>query len=69
LIGLAAIEMDAEKRIKLYNEAQRVLCETDAPIMPLFISAQNALVKPYVKGYMLNPMDILYLKDVKIEGR
>jgi oligopeptide transport system substrate-binding protein len=67
LIELAAIEMDTEKRIKLYNEAQRILCEADAPIMPLFISAQNVLVKPYVKGYMLNPMDILYLKDVRIE--
>ena len=69
LIGLAAIEMDAEKRIKLYNEAQRILCEIDAPIMPLFISAQNVLVKPYVKGYRLNSMDILYLKDVKVEKR
>ncbi len=67
LIEFAAIEMDAEKRIKLYNEAQRILCEIDAPIMPLFISAQNVLVKPYVKGYRLNPMDILYLKDVRIE--
>ncbi|MFZ3064962.1 MAG: peptide ABC transporter substrate-binding protein [Nitrospirota bacterium] len=67
LIELAAIEMDAEKRIKLYNEAQRILCEIDAPIMPIFISAQNVLVKPYVKNYKLNPMDILYLKDVRIE--
>lgn len=67
LIELAAIEMDAEKRIKLYNEAQRILCEIDAPIMPIFISAQNVLVKPYVKDYKLNPMDILYLKDVRIE--
>jgi len=69
LIELAAIEMDAEKRIKLYNEAQRILCEIDAPIMPLFISEQNVLVKPYVKGYRLNSMDILYLKDVKVEKR
>ncbi len=69
LIELAAIEMDAEKRVKLYNEAQRILCETDAPIMPLFISVQNVLVKPHVKDYRLNSMDILYLKDVKIEGR
>ncbi|MBI5182011.1 MAG: peptide ABC transporter substrate-binding protein [Nitrospirae bacterium] len=69
LIELAAIEMAPEKRIKLYNEAQRILCEIDAPIMPLFISAQNVSVKPYVKGYRLNSMDILYLKDVKIEGR
>lgn len=67
LIELAAIEMDAEKRIKLYNEAQRILCEIDAPIMPIFISAQNVLIKPYVKDYKLNPMDILYLKDVRIE--
>ncbi len=67
LIELAAEEMDVEKRLKLYDEAQRILCETDAPIMPLFISSQNVLVKPYVKDFKLNSMDILYLKDVRVE--
>jgi hypothetical protein len=32
--------------------------------MPLFVAAQNILIKPHVKGLQLNAMDILSLKDV-----
>jgi hypothetical protein len=39
----------------------------DVPIVSLFVAAQNRLIKSYVKGLELNPMDNLYLKDVWIE--
>ena len=67
LIELAAMEQDLEERKRLYDRAQRVLTEEDVPIMPLFQNAQNLLVKPYVRGFRPNAMDIIHLKEVWIE--
>lgn len=63
----AAMEQDSENRQRLYDRAQDILTEEDVPIMPLFQNAQNLLVKPYVKGFRPNAMDIIYLKDVWME--
>ncbi len=67
LVEAAAMEQDLEKRKRLYDQAQKILTEENVPIMPLFTNAQNLLVKPYVKGFRPNAMDITYLKDVWIE--
>ena len=56
-----------EGRKKLYDRAQQILTEEDVPIMPLFQNVQNLMVKPYVKGFQPNAMDIIHLKDVWIE--
>ena len=67
LVEEAAMERDPERRQRLYDRAQKILTEEDIPIMPLFQNAQNLLVKPYVKGFRPNAMDIIHLKDVWIE--
>jgi oligopeptide transport system substrate-binding protein len=67
LVDQAAKEPDPHRRQKLYDVAQRILTETDVPMMPLFVAAQNRLIKPYVKGLKLNAMDNLYLKVVWME--
>lgn len=67
LVARAAAEPDPGKRRGLYDEAQVLLTETEVPIVPLFIHAQNRLVKPYVKGMQLNAMEILSLKSVELE--
>lgn len=64
LIAKAASEPDSRRRQQMYDEAQRILTEQDVAIMPLFVAAQNILIKPHVKGLQLNAMDILSLKDV-----
>ena len=66
LVTLGAAAQNKEKRQAIYDEAQRILTETDVPIIPLFISAQNILVKPYVRGLMPNAMELLYLKNVRL---
>lgn len=58
---------DPKQRQELYDEAQRILTETDAAMIPLFISMQNMLIKPYVKGLELNSMEMLYLKRIHLE--
>jgi oligopeptide transport system substrate-binding protein len=67
LIQKAAVEKDPQTRQQLYDEAQRILTEEEVPIMPLFIAAQNMLIKPYLKGLEINAMDLLYLKTVSVE--
>ncbi len=63
LIDKAAEEIDADKRKELYDQAQKILTETDAPIAPFYITNQQNLIKPYVKGLVPNPLDIVLFKD------
>ena len=67
LVEAAVVEQDMDGRKKLYDRAQIILTEEDVPIMPLFQNVQNLMVKPYVKGFKPNAMDIIHLKDVWIE--
>jgi oligopeptide transport system substrate-binding protein len=66
LVAAAAGETQRARRKALYDQAQRILCETDAPIMPLYCRAQNFLVSPRVRGLTINAMDYLYLADVRV---
>ncbi len=66
LVARGAMIEDPEKRQKIYDEAQTLLTETDAAMIPLFISVQNLLIKPYVKGLELNSMELLYLKRIRL---
>ena len=67
LIAMGAGTKDRALRLKIYDDAQKILCEEDVPIMPLFVASQNLLVKKYIKGFKPNAMDILYLKKVAVE--
>jgi ABC-type oligopeptide transport system substrate-binding subunit len=50
----------------MYHEAQKILTEEEFPIIPLFISAQNFLVKPTVQGMETNPMELLFFKKINV---
>ena len=50
ILARGAIEQDTIKRQSIYDEAQRILTEIEVPIIPLFVSTANRLVKSYVKG-------------------
>jgi ABC-type transport system substrate-binding protein len=58
LVARAASEADPVHRLALYREAQRILTEQDVPMVPLFTHSQNILVKPWVRGFDLNAMEI-----------
>ena len=68
LIARASTEFDPAKRVALYDQAQRILCETDAAILPLYNYTQASLAKPWVKNYPWNAMDSLYLRAVRVEA-
>ncbi len=67
LVEKAAEEQDPEKRKAIYDQAQKILLEVDAPIAPFYISNQQNMIKPYVKGPVPNPLDLIIYKDVYFE--
>lgn len=67
LLEQAAREMNEQKRAKLYDEAQRLLCETDVPIVPLFTTSESTVLNPRYTGLEYNSMSRLLLKDVRLK--
>ncbi|MFC2070535.1 peptide ABC transporter substrate-binding protein [Chloroflexota bacterium] len=67
LLERAGVEMDSKKSLELYQQAEQLLVE-DAACVPLWFGQNYILVKPYVKGYKLNPMGIAVLNTVYIEA-
>jgi len=65
LVERAAREPDERRRTRLYNEAQKLLCETDVPIIPLFTTAESTVLSPRFTGLELNSMARLMLRDVR----
>ena len=57
---------DPKARAKIYLEAQKILLEQDAAILPLYYEPNLALVKPRVHGLELNPLNYLLLKKVSV---
>ncbi len=67
IIAHASAEPDPAQRQAAYDQAQRILLEQDAAIMPLFVATQNFVIQPYVRGLRPNALELLYLKDVVLE--
>jgi len=65
LVEQAAREMNEQKRVRLYNEAQKILCEVDIPIVPLFTIAESTVLNPRYTGLEYNSMSRLLLRDVR----
>jgi len=65
LLEFAARELDAKKRKALYDAAQKILCETDLPIVPLFWTAESTLLDSRYAGLDLNSMGRMDLRHVR----
>jgi oligopeptide transport system substrate-binding protein len=65
LIESAAREWKTEKRIQLYDQAQKILSEADLPIVPLFTSAESTVLNSRFTGLEYNSMGRLVLRHVK----
>ncbi|MBI2304054.1 MAG: peptide ABC transporter substrate-binding protein [Chloroflexi bacterium] len=68
LLNQAGVEIDPEKRIALYRQAEKIIVD-DAAWIPLWHGKSYLVIKPWVKDYFVPPMVIPILKDVHIEGR
>ena len=65
LLEQAARESDSAKRTQIYDEAQRLLTETDAAIAPLFWTAEATMLSPKFTGLEYNSMARMDLRNVK----
>lgn len=68
LIEAAEGEPDKAKRADLYRQADVMLCQKEVPIVPAFLATQNIMVKPWVKGIAINPLDFQFFKTVTVGG-
>jgi ABC-type oligopeptide transport system substrate-binding subunit len=66
LVEQARRILDQEKRMELYQKADRILIE-EAAILPLSYMRYHMLKKPWVNKYPLSPQKSSYWKDVIIE--
>jgi ABC-type oligopeptide transport system substrate-binding subunit/class 3 adenylate cyclase len=66
LVEQAQHSLDQGERIKLYEQAERILAE-EAPIMPLFHHSTRLLAKPWVTRFPATGLREWFLKDVVIK--
>jgi ABC-type oligopeptide transport system substrate-binding subunit len=57
LLDRAGVEQDETTRFQLYQQAEQIIVN-DAPVLFTVHGLSYVLVKPYVKGYVLTPIDI-----------
>ena len=68
LVESAASTLDEAARANLYFQAQKLLLNDEAVIMPLFYSSHQALVKPDLRGVNLNVLDKWYFQNFRFAG-
>jgi len=66
LLEIASVEPDNDLSLALYQQAEQKLVD-DAACIPLWFDRNYVLVKPYVKGYNLNPQGLVMLNTVSVE--
>ncbi len=66
LLAAAVRESDPARRRALLEEAERVML-ADHPVLPLYFYVNKHLVKPWVRGWADNVMNVAYSKDVRLE--
>jgi oligopeptide transport system substrate-binding protein len=66
MIEAAEAEQDPAKRALIYEKADHRLCMEQAPIVPSFMATQSIMVKPWVKGISVNPLDLQFFGGVTV---
>lgn len=59
-------EDDPVRRMALLREAEQILLD-HMPVLPLYYSVSTSMVRPYVKGFHGNILDVHPLKDISID--
>ncbi len=68
ILETARVEQDVNKRIAMYQEAEQMIVD-DAAVLFTTHSLSYQLVKPYVKGYVLTPIDLPIERYLWLEGK
>jgi ABC-type oligopeptide transport system substrate-binding subunit len=59
LVAQGSRTANAAKRYKLYQQAEDLISSAkgDVPLIPIYWYVYSNLIRPYVHGYVINPMD------------
>ena len=68
LLEAARIEQDVPKRIAMYQQAEQILVDDAAALFTVHWLSYE-LVKPYVQGYVLTPIDIPIERYMWLDGK
>ncbi len=68
LLDAARVEQNVSKRIQMYQQAETMIVN-DAPVLFTVHSLSYMLVKPYMKGFVLTPIDISFERYMWIQGK
>jgi oligopeptide transport system substrate-binding protein len=68
LLEAARIEQDVTERIEMYQQAEQMLVEDAAALFTVHWLSYE-LVKPYVQGYVLTPIDIPIERYMWLDGK
>ncbi len=66
LLEMAGVEPDYDLSLTLYQQAEQKLVE-EAVCLPLWFGRNYILVKPYIRGYSLNPQGLAMLNSVSFK--
>lgn len=66
LLAEATRQADTARRRALLEEAERLML-AEHPLLPLYFYVNKHLVKPYVRGWSSNVMNVFYSKDLALE--
>ena len=67
LLAAAAREADVARRRALLEQAERLML-ADHPVLPLYFYVNKHLVKPWVRGWTDNVMNVTYSKSLHLAG-
>ncbi len=67
LLEMAGMEPDSDLSLALYQQTEQMLID-DAACIPLWFGENYILIKPYIRGYNLNPMGLAMLSTVSVES-
>ena len=59
-------EDDRERRMALLRKAEEILL-SEMPVLPLYYGVSTLMVRPYVKGFHDNILDVHPLKDISVD--
>ena len=68
LLEAARVEQDVVKRIAMYQQAEQILVDDAAALFTIHWLSYE-LVKPYVQGYVLTPIDIPIERYMWLDGK
>jgi oligopeptide transport system substrate-binding protein len=68
LLELAREESNGQKRLEMYQRAERMVVD-DAASIPLYFGRSQMLVKPYVNDLVFTPFGMIDLRSVSLSDR